>query len=158
MRISGWSSYVCCSDLGGHGQLRRSDRDEPHARVRGFAGRGRDEPDDGPHLGQFRTHRRSEQCAAAALARLYEGDARDDAARRRIAVRERSLRRSRSVRIGLMATVTAAAPAPSRLDRAGLGWALFEGGRIPYVVMLGVVFMPYFAQTDRKSTRLNSSH
>src|SRR3546814_4790181 len=46
-----------------------------------------------------------------------------------------------------MATVTAAAPAPSRLDRAGLGWALFEGGRIPYVVMLGVVFMPYFAQT-----------
>lgn len=46
-----------------------------------------------------------------------------------------------------MATVTAAAAAPSRLDRAGLGWALFEGGRIPYVVMLGVVFMPYFAQT-----------
>src|SRR3546814_4645525 len=46
-----------------------------------------------------------------------------------------------------MATVTAAAPAPSRLDRAGLGRALFEGGRIPYLVMRGVVFMPYFALT-----------
>src|SRR3546814_4579574 len=78
MRISDWSSDVCSSDL-------QSDRDEPHALVRGFAARGRDGPDDGPHLGQLRAHRRSEQCAAAALARLYEGDARDDAARRRIA-------------------------------------------------------------------------
>lgn len=34
-----------------------------------------------------------------------------------------------------------------RLDRPGLAWALFEGGRIPYVVMLSVVFMPYFAKT-----------
>ncbi|KFL32814.1 hypothetical protein JP75_01315 [Devosia riboflavina] len=35
----------------------------------------------------------------------------------------------------------------SRPDRAGLAWALFEGGRVPYVMMLGVVFMPYFAKT-----------
>jgi UMF1 family MFS transporter len=43
--------------------------------------------------------------------------------------------------------ITPAAAASSRLDRPGLAWALFEGGRIPYVVMLGVVFMPYFAKT-----------
>ncbi|HMO75718.1 MAG TPA: MFS transporter [Sphingopyxis sp.] len=46
-----------------------------------------------------------------------------------------------------MATVTAPPSAPARLDRPGLAWALFEGGRIPYVIMLSVVFMPYFAKT-----------
>ncbi|MCK9543248.1 MAG: MFS transporter [Novosphingobium sp.] len=44
--------------------------------------------------------------------------------------------------------MTSATPSPQgRFDRPGLAWALFEGGRIPYVIMLSVVFMPYFAKT-----------
>ncbi|MEZ5707954.1 MAG: MFS transporter [Blastomonas sp.] len=33
----------------------------------------------------------------------------------------------------------------NRIDGPGLAWAAFECGRIPYVVMLSVAFMPYFA-------------
>lgn len=43
--------------------------------------------------------------------------------------------------------IASSTAAVGRLDRPGLAWACFEGGRIPYVVMLGVVFMPYFAKT-----------
>jgi UMF1 family MFS transporter len=41
---------------------------------------------------------------------------------------------------------TPSPPAAERITRSGLAWAVYEGGRIPYMQMItGSVFVPYFA-------------
>lgn len=47
------------------------------------------------------------------------------------------------------AAVDARAPAPDRkLNRGGVSWAIFEGGRDPFVILVTIyIFMPYVAST-----------